>query len=221
MAISRKSAGASFGSNVVSFTGTYAANDVIVIVAVTVSSSTVPSLPSGYTLITNGSDSTNGWAMSMFYKVATSSSETGPTISGASAASWAIYGGVNTTTPFTNPAGQTGTTTSVSYSGIVTMTQSGGAGTSWVLYTATGKGGGGGLFNAIPTSSALVGATSNFQTTAPAYEIDIFDTNAAVSAASFNTKTSTAAVPWISKTVEMNASTGGGGGGTPTNLFFF
>lgn len=205
MAISRITAGAS-STNSVTYSGSYAAGDIIVVQAINTSTSVLPTVPSGYTLVANVSDSTDSMAMSIFWILATSSSMTGITISNCTVASWAIYRGANTTTPFTNPSGQSGSGTSISYSGIATMTQSGGAGTSWVLVFSGANHSTSQLYNAIPTATSLIVLTSNYYVGPPAYEVDMFDTNTTASSYSFNNKTLAVTTPWFTKTAELNAA---------------
>lgn len=217
MAIARRAAGSGLAGSA-SFTTSPNANDYILLWLVN-SAALTPGIPSGYTSIAAGLDSANGLGVRLVGKVATGG-ETMPSVTNTTVIAWAIYSGVNTTTPVSNAGGQQGNSASISYAGIVTMAQVGGAGTSWVIYTVGANQSTSQLYNAAPNSTSLVAGTSNFWAGPPPYETAIFDTNAPVSSASFNSKTLAATTPWFSKTIELNAAVGGGPA-TPTNLFFF
>lgn len=217
MALSRVTSGHSSSSSI-TFSGVYAAGDYIIVHALNTSSATIPSVPAGYTSIASASDSTNGLGVVVFGKFATSSAEAAVTATNATAGSWAMYRGVNTTTPYSNAGGQSGSGTTISYSGIVTMTQAGGASTSWAIYTAGLKSSTSQAYNVPPTNTSLTPSTSNFFAGPPPYETAIFDTNAGVASASFNSKTLAATAPWLTKTFELNAAASVAS--TPTNLFF-
>ena len=204
MAITRISSGATS-----SFSGSYVAGDLIVIHAVDTTTSAIPLTPSGYTQISSGQQSANSFAMAAFYKFATSSSETYPTISNGTAASWVIYRGV-AATPFVAIGGQSGTGTSISYSGIVTFQN---PGADWVVTFGAASTNVGAVGGHPPNSTALV-----VEAIASNYEAAIFDTGVAVSTYGFNSKTLSASTNWLTKTAELVA--GAAAPATPTNLFF-
>lgn len=191
----------------ISFASGYVAGDAIFILAFNQSSGTVPSLPAGWTSVS--SVAFNGCAMNIGVKIAASGSETSGTWTNATQVAYVIYQG-NAATPYANVGGQTGTSSSISYSGIASF---GSPGNDWVICFAAASSNSGNMTAVPPTSTSIV--TGNAGT---GFEIDIFDTNAAVSSYSFNTKTLGASVTWLTKTVELVAATGGGS--TPTNLFF-
>lgn len=197
MALSRISSGAGGA-----FTGSYATGDLPVILAYNNSSTTIPSTPTGYTQLTSASNSSGGaTAMAVFYKVATSGSETYPTITNATSSSWAIYTG-QAATPFVQTSGQTsvGGSATISYSGIAAFQN---PAADWVL-----------CFGCCNASSALTGShpptattlVSGTEVSGSGVDIAIFDTNAAVSSYSFNSKTLSAAVGWMTKTTELVAA---------------
>lgn len=183
------------------YTSGYAVGDIIVLCAQNTAASTVPSVPSGYTLLTNSQDTTNGFSIGVFYKFATSTSETAPTVTNATSLTYTIYRGVDTTTPFSGTGGQAGSTSTINYSGIATYNQ---AGSSIVLMFAAVKGITGNAGNVPPNTSRVsteykTGSDNNV----------MFETLGVMSAYSFNGKTLAAALPWLTKTTEMRAATTG------------
>jgi len=206
MAISRISS-----DSTPSFSGSYVAGDLIVIHAVDTDTSAIPLTPSGYTQISSGQQSANSFAMAAFYKFATSSSETYPTITNETASSWVIYRGA-ADIPFVAVGGQSGTGTSIAYSGIVTFQN---PGADWVVTFGAGRTNVGSIATHAPNSTALVVAAS-----ASNYEAAIFDTGVAVSTYGYNSKTLTASTNWLTKTAELVAGAVVVPPATPTNLFF-
>lgn len=206
MALSRIASG-STGS----FTGSYQAGDLIVIHAVDTISSSIPLTPSGYTSISSGSQSANSFAMAAFYKFATSSAETYPTITNATASSWVIYRGA-AATPFVAIGGQSGTGTSISYSGIATFQN---PGADWVVTFGASSNNLGAVGSHPPTNTSLVTEAS-----ASNYEVAIFDTGVPVSTYGFNSKTLAASTNWLTKTTELVAGAVVTPPATPTNAFF-
>ncbi|MDB5160497.1 MAG: hypothetical protein JWO99_760 [Candidatus Saccharibacteria bacterium] len=206
MAISRISSG-STGS----FSGSYVTGDLIVIHAVDTGSSAIPLTPSGYTQISSVAQSANNFAMAAFYKFATSASETYPTITSAVASSWVIYRGV-AATPFVSIGGQSGTSNSIAYSGIVTYQN---PGQDWVVTFGASSNNLGGVGTHPPTNTTLI-----VEASASNYEAAIFDSGAPLSTYGFNSKTLTASTNWLTKTAELVAGTGTPPPTTPTDLFF-
>lgn len=212
MAISRITANTVTASSVTP--SGYQSGDYVVFGAIEMGSSTPINTPSGNTLIASATDSTNSWAMHVSGVFATSSASIGTvtySLPSVNAISYVVYRGVNATTPFSNASGQAGTGTTISYSGIVTMTQAGGAGTSWVVYCGTADSGTAAVNAVPPTATTLISATQNVHSTAPVFELDFFDTNTTKSSASFNSKTLAASAPWLTKMFELNAAAAGGG----------
>jgi hypothetical protein len=180
MAISRLSSGnAANGS--LSYSGSYAAGDIIVLTVLNTANASGPLTPTGYTLLAGGQDSTHAFAMNVYYKFATSSSETAPTVTNATSLAYAIYRGVDSTTPFSGTGGQAGTGTSISYSGIVTFAN---PGSDWIITIGVAKGITGAVGSHPPTSNTLV---TEYKVTND--DNVIMDTNAPVSSYSFNSKT--------------------------------
>lgn len=178
-----------------SFNAGYAVDDLIVILAANFSGSTIPSTPAGYTQLTSAQQSADNNAMAIFYKKATSTSETYPTITNATDSIYAIYRGQNKTTPFVQTGGQSsaaGGATTISWSGIASFQN---AGNDWVITFGTSSVNGGNLPSHPPTNQGLVQNSSNF--------LAIFDSNGAVSSYSFNSKTLDASSVWMTKTTEL------------------
>lgn len=191
MALSRISSGITN-----SFSGSYTAGDLIVIHAVDTSAATLPLPPTGYTQISSAQQSANGFAMAAFYKFATSASEPYPTITNATASSWAIYRGA-AATPFVSIGGQSGTSNTIAYSGIVTFQN---PGADWVVLFGAAKTNLGAVGAHPPTNASLVVNASS-----STYEAAIFDTGAAVSSYGYNSKTLSASTNWLTKTSELVA----------------
>jgi hypothetical protein len=201
MAISRQTSGNGAAGSV-TFTGTWAAGDLIVLNLMNSASTTVPSIPTGYTSVTSGTEATGGSALRLVYKYAVGG-DTVPTFTNTTSVAYAIYTGINATTPFVQTAGQAASSSTMSSSGIVTYAS---PGNDWVIITATGKGITGNIGSHPPTSMTLVteyksGSDDNC----------IFDSNTPLSSYSFNNQTLSASVSWITKTTELQYLAGGGG----------
>jgi hypothetical protein len=208
VAISRQASGNGAAGSA-AFAGTWVAGDVIVLNLMNSAGTTVPNTPTGYTPLTSGTEATGGSAERLVWKYA-AGGDTMPSFTNTTSVAWAIYTGINATTPLVQAAGQAGSSSSMSSSGI-TAYQS--PGNDWVIVTATGKGITGNIGSHPPTSMTLVteyksGSDDNA----------IFDSNTPLSSYSFNSKTLDASVSWITKTAELQYLAGGS---TPTNLFFF
>lgn len=206
MALSRIASG-STGS----FSGSYQAGDLIVIHAVDTASSNIPLTPSGYSAISSGSQSANGFAMAAFYMFATSSAETYPVITNTTASSWVIYRGA-ASTPFVSIGGQSGTSNSIAYSGIVTFQN---PGADWVVTFGASTNNLGGVGTHPPTNTTLAANAS-----ASNYEAAIFDTGATVSTYGYNSKTLSVSTHWLTKTTELVAGADVTPPASPTNAFF-
>lgn len=193
-----------YSGNNGAFGGSYKAGDLIIIVAFNSTNSTIPTTPSGYAQLTSGQQSADGCAMAVFYKIATSGSETYPTISNSTSSVYAIYRGVNASTPFVQTAGQSssGSSTTIAYSGIVSFQN---PAVDWVLTFAVAHSNGGNL-GSHPATNQYLPTNGEYSDTLD--DVCIFDSNGALSSYSYNTKTLDAAVVWISKTVEMVEDTG-------------
>ncbi|HEY8992864.1 MAG TPA: hypothetical protein VIM37_03385 [Candidatus Microsaccharimonas sp.] len=202
MALSRISSGST-----ASFGGSYVTGDLLVIHAVDTTSSAIPLTPSGYTQISSVQQSANNFAMAAFYKFATSAAETYPTITNTTAASWTIYRGA-AATPFVSIGGQSGTSATISYSGIVSFVN---PGVDWVVTFGASNKNTGAVGSHPPTGTTLV-----VEASASTYEAAIFDTGAPVASYGFNTKPLAASTNWLTKTAELVASTAT----VPKNLFF-
>lgn len=197
MAISRQSSGNGVAGSA-ALSGSWNAGDVIILNLENSGGTTVPSTPSGYTSISSGTEATGGSAMRVVYKVAVGG-DTMPTLTNCTTVSWAIYAGVNTTTPAVQTAGQAANSNSMSASGVVSYQN---PGVDWVVIVATGKGITGNIGSHPNNSMTLVteyksGSDNNA----------FFDSNAPLSSYSFNSKTLDATVSWITKTFELVAAT--------------
>lgn len=178
-------------------------------VAGTDASTTNPTTPAGWTQVVAGTGT--GQAFVVSWKIAASSSETSGTWTGATSLAYVMYRGASATAPLINPSGQTGTgSTTISYSGLVSFAN---PAVDWVLCCSLTSNQTAAANTHPPTSTTAVANYGD-----ASQEITIYDTGAAVSSYSFNTKTLSAAVNSTTKTLELVAATGGG---TPTNLFFF
>lgn len=193
MAISRQTQGNGAAGSA-AFSGSWVAGDVIVLNLMNSASTTVPSTPSGYTSITSGTEATGGTAERLVYKYA-AGGDTMPSFTNTTSVAWAIYTGINATTPFVQTAGQAASSNSMSSSGIATFAN---PGNDWVIIGATGKPITGNIGSHPPTSMTMVteyksGSDNNA----------LFDSNAPLSSYSFNSKTLDASVSWITKTTEL------------------
>lgn len=197
--ISRISAG-----NNGAFSGSYQAGDLIIIVAFNSALANVPTQPAGYSTLTSGQQSADGCAMAVFYKFATSGSETYPTISNSTSSVYAIYRGVNTTTPFVQTAGQASSSASatIAYSGIASFQN---PASDWVLTISVAHSNSGNL-GSHPATNQYLPTNGEYSDTLD--NVCIFDSNGVLSSYSYNTKTLDAAVVWISKTIELVMDTG-------------
>lgn len=197
MAISRPSSGSGSGDSIA--LGTHQTDDVIVIWAYRNNSATIPTLPSGYTSITTVGATVHSAILG--YKVATSGSETSGTWTNATSVACAVYRGVDTTTPFSHPSGQSdAANATVSWSGIAPSIDN--PGSDWVLTTFGSITDIGNMDTHPPTSCTLV---TDYSETA-AQECTLFDTNTGVSSYSFNQKTADAAITWLTKTVAIRVA---------------
>lgn len=206
MALSRVTgAFGSLAASSIGFAAGYAVGDAIFIVAANRSGSTPPTLPAGWTSV--GSVGFTSIAMNIGVKIAASTSETSGTWTNATDIAYVIYSGA-ASTPFSNVSGQQGTSTSISYSGIVSY---GNPSNDWVIAFAFAGSNTGNLTAVPPTSTSIVTGNSG-----AAFELAIFDSNGPLSSYSFNSKTLGASVTWVTRTVELVMATSA----TPTNLFF-
>lgn len=190
-----------------------ASGNFILIAAFNSSSTTIPTTPSGWSSATSATNSSSATiSMNVIWKAATGS-DTYPTITNATSSVCCTWSGVNTSAPLVQIAGQSssGSTTSISYSGIVTYQH---AGVDWVITVGCGTP----ITSAIgshPATSMTLPTNGEYSTGSD--DVAIFDSNGALSSYSFNTKTLSAAATSMTKTLELVASTTS----TPTNLFFY
>lgn len=186
------------------FSGSYQSGDLMIICAFNAGGSTPPNTPSGYTGLGSGSQPADGSAMAIFYKFATSGSETYPTISNSTSSVYAIYRGVDTTAPFVQLAGQasSGESSTIAYSGISSFQN---PASDWVIAFGVAHAETGNIGSHPPTSLEL---PTNAEFKDSANDVAIFDSDGALSSYSYNTKTLDASVVWITKTVELVADSG-------------
>ncbi|MDE1867958.1 MAG: hypothetical protein KGI08_09660 [Thaumarchaeota archaeon] len=185
-----------------SFNSGYAVGDLIVILAFNNAATTIPSTPSGYTQLTSATNSSSGsTAMAVFWKVATSTSETYPSITNATQSVYVIYR-AQQATPFVQTGGQTsvGASSTITYSGIATFQN---PGYDLVLAFSCCNASSAATGSNPPTNMSLVPGT---EISGAGYDIAIFDTNAPVSSYSLNNKTLGASVAWMTKTAELQAT---------------
>lgn len=179
----------------------FVANDLAVIVCINSTNNTVPSTPSGYTSLSSAQQSADGSAMAIFYKFM-GASEAYPTITNSNASIYAIYRGVNLTTPFVQTGGQTstGSSATISYSGIGAFQN---AGKDWVLTFGVAHQANAAVGSSPPTSMTL---PTNGEITGTPYDVALFDSNTTLSSYSFNSKTLANAAVWMTKTTELQAA---------------
>lgn len=193
--ISRVSSGSGSGTSI--SLGSHQAGDVIFFWAYRNDSATPPSLPAGWTSITSVGASVHSGIMG--YKVCASGSETSGTWTNATSVAYAIYRNVDNTTPYSHPSGQSGTGTSVSWSGIAPSIDN--PGRDWVFTTFGATSDVGNMDTHAPTACTLITDYS----AAGTEENTIYDTNTPVSSYSFNSKTADASITWLTKTVAIRA----------------
>lgn len=201
MAISFIAGGAIESSSItIPGSGSYAAGDLMVMWAFNSTSTTAPTIPSGWTQTSpSGVNSGTLCAGSCAWKVAASGSETSGTWTNATEMCCQIYRGQATSAPMVNAGAQTGTSATVNYSGIVTMT---GPGTSWVVRFV-----GMTSINNSPQTPPT-GYTNRSDIDGVVAEAAGHDTNGAVSTCSFQSvNTGGTAGNYVSKTVELLAAT--------------
>lgn len=190
-----------------------AVGDVIVLLLLNSANSSVPATPTGYSnpsTVIAGQDGTNGFAMRVVYKVATSTVETIPSVSTCTSIVASVYSGVSAATPLSNVLGQAGTSATISYSGVVSFPSP----TDWVITVGVSGSISGNIGLHPPNSTSLVAEYK-----AGSDDAAIMDSNGPLSSYSFNSKTLDASIGWITKTFVLNAGTSSGS--TATNLFFF
>lgn len=176
MAISFIAAGSAQGTTItIPGSGSYASGDIMVMFAWRNGNTTSPSIPAGWTSV--GLNAGTLCSTTVAFKVATSGSETSGTWTNATSLVCQVYRGQKAASPVVNSGAQTGTATTVNYSGIGAMT---GPGTSWVI-----------RFGAISTNdTALQNPPAAFtfrtgSTGAVTDEVAGFDTNGTAASCSF------------------------------------
>lgn len=189
-------------ANTVTIPAGHAAGDLLLIFAFRDGSTTSPSIPAGWTSV--GLNAGTLCASTVAYKIATSSSETSGTWTNADALVCNVYRGqFYSGTPVINSGGQTGTSSTVNYSGIVSMTD---AGNSWVVRFA----GNTSIDTALETPPT--GHTFRAGNVGATCEVASFDTNGAVSSSSFgSTSVGGTTGNYITKTLEILADHAGTG----------
>lgn len=173
----------------------HASGDLMLIFAFRDGSTTSPSLPAGWTSV--GLNAGTLCASLVGYKVAASSLETSGTWTNADALVCHVYRGQKVASPVVNSGGQTGTGTTVNYSGIVSMAD---PGNSWVVRLAGDT----------STDAALEtppsGHTFRAGNSGATCEVAGFDTNGAVSSSTFaGVSVGGTSGNWLTKTLEILA----------------
>lgn len=215
MALSYIASGAA-NANTITIPAGYAVGDLLLMFAFRDGSTTSPSIPAGWTSV--GLNAGTLCASTVAYRVATSLSETSGTWTNANALVCNVYRGQYTSgPPVVNSGGQTGTATTVNYSGITTMTD---AGSSYVVRFA----GDTSIDTALETPPS--GHTFRAGAVDATCEVASFDTNGAVSSSSFaGVSVGGTSGNFITKTLEIladhsttgvSAKTGQLAGGTTT-----
>lgn len=197
MAISFIGAGGA-QANTVTIPVGHATGDLLIIYAFRDGSTTAPTIPAGWTQVGLNTGTTVSSATG--YRVATSGSETSGTWTNADAMVCHVYRGqLATGTPIVNPGAQAGTSTTVNYSGIVTMT---GPGTSWVALFAG--------HSSIDTSleTPKTGTVNRSDNVGAICEVAGHDTNGTVASFSFGSvNVGGTSGNYITKTIEILAAT--------------
>ncbi len=195
MAVTYVNAGAANATTITIPSG-HQGGDLLVMWAFNNGSTTLPTVPTGWTSLATGTGTLCAGLIA--YRVAGSSSETSGTWTTATHLVCNVYRGQATNkVPLVSTGQQTGTSTSISYSGITTMTN---PGTSLVaqfsgMSVATDN-----VSGAPPTSM------TNRADIKASGEVASFDTNTAVSAYTFNSQSVGAnSGNWISRVVEIRA----------------
>lgn len=186
-------------SGSLSYTSGYVVDDLIILQAYNTGNSTVPSTPSGYTLLSSAQQSADGSAMAIFYKFATSTSETAPNPANSTSLSYLIMRGADKTTPFSGTGGQSssGSSTSISYSGIASYSSA----NDWTLTFGVAHGTTGNVGSHPPTSMVLA---TEYKTGSD--DNAIFYSNKPLASYAFNTPTLSAAQVTMTKTTELHAA---------------
>lgn len=212
MAISFIAAGAVQANSItIPGSGSYVTGDIMVIWAFNSTSTTAPTIPAGWTqTAASGINTGTLCSSACAWKVAASGSETSGTWTNASEMCCQIYRGQAVSAPMVNAGAQTGTSTTVNYSGIVTMS---GPGTSWVVRFV-----GMTSINNSPQTPPT-GYTNRSDIDGSLAEAAGHDTNGAVSSCSFQSvNTGGTAGNYITKTVELLAAAGGTTVTAPTHM---
>jgi len=173
----------------------HVAGDLMLVFAFRVGVKTAPTLPSGWTSV--GVNTGFASASVVAYKIATSATEVSGTWTNASGIVCHVYRGQKTgATPVINSSGAAATSTTVNYSGIVTMAE---PGTSWVVRFA------GHASNNTALETAPSGHTLRTNTAgASSVEVSGFDTNGSVATSSYaSLGVSGTSADWITKTIEI------------------
>lgn len=152
---------------------------------------TAPSLPTGFTNITTVSANVNSARVAYKIAAGTESGTTSPTYTNATQVGVAVYR--NVTGIGANPKTKTGTTSPASFTA---MTLSGTNGMSWISAFIGSKQG---TSTATPTGLTNRGELKNSTTSM----IDLYDTNAAVSTQSFGTSALGSSINWATLNVEL------------------
>lgn len=185
--------------------GTNYAGDLIVLTLVNFSSSVVPAIPTGYTDVTSGQDSANGFAMRVVRKLSTGN-ESLPSLTNTTHLTAVVYQGVDAVNQITNVLGQSGSGTSASYSGVVGYPSA----DDWTITIYVGKNASG-----VPTAPNNMGFTEMMSSGG---RIAHFDSDGPLSSYSFNSKAISVSTPWITKTMVLRAGSSGGPSG-PTEIW--
>jgi len=194
MAVSFINAGAAAGTTVTIPSG-HQAGDLLLMWAFDATATTIATVPSGWTSLGSGTGTLCAGLIG--WRVAGSSAETSGTWTSATHLVCNVYRGQATNkTPVSTPSQQTGTGTSVSYSGVAPMKA---PGTSWLAF-----------FAGISTSDTALESpptgTTNRADVASSGEVASFDTNGAVFTYTFNSVAAGGTSGnWITRPVEIFA----------------
>lgn len=208
MALSYINAGAAQGETI-TIPSSHASGDLLLMFAWRDGSTTACDLPAGWTNV--GINTGTLCATRVAFKVAASGSETSGTWTNATSLACHVYRGQKSSSPVVNSGGQTGTSTTINYSGIVTMTD---PGNSWVARFA------GISTNDTSLQTAPSGHTNRSNSAGAVLdEVAGHDTNGAVSSSSFGSVSAGGTSGnYITKTLEILYEPPAGGGTTARKL---
>lgn len=202
MPITRVAASAAGDVTSITIPSGYIVGDIIIIFAFRDGSTTNPTIPTGWTTVTNTTDGTL-CSLSIGYKIAASLSETSGTWTNASALACVIYRGqlqTTSATPLGTLTASSGATNTITY-GARALASSGVTGSSWFLAFA-GHGSADTTLESPPSGMAFTAGAAG-----ASVEVAAFDTNGLATRnwPSTNVAISGTATNWQTVVIELKA----------------